>query len=108
MTEQPDPISSGPEALGQTDVAIYSVCDSRFFLGLIALINSKTAYDVQALQAAGPNRYTTTVKSPDGTVTLPLTVTVEAQRIVCEIKTPAGTDRNVITPQGVKPDLQMK
>jgi hypothetical protein len=75
---------------------------------LIALIKAKTAADVQELKAAGPDRYTGTVKSPDGTATLPLTVTVEAERVVCEVKTPAGTSRDVITPAGVKSDLQVK
>jgi hypothetical protein len=71
------------------------------------LIRSKTGAEA-TLTPAGPNRFTGQIKSPDGTP-LPLTVTVEAERVVCDTNTPAGSLRQVITPRGVEqPDLKIK
>jgi hypothetical protein len=75
---------------------------------LLSLVRSELGSPGVALDPDGPNRYKGAIPSPDGTVMLPLEVTVEAQRIVCVTKTPAGSTTNVITPQGVKSDLQMK
>jgi hypothetical protein len=74
---------------------------------LESLIQSKTGSGTVSLVPNGPNQYTGTVASPDGTP-LPVTVTVEAERIVCETKTPAGSTRQIITPSGVKSDLIVK
>ena len=74
---------------------------------LVALIKDKLRNDGVALTPDGPNHYKGTILSPDGTVKLPLEVTVEELRIVCLTKTPAGSTRNVITPQGLSSDLQM-
>jgi hypothetical protein len=71
------------------------------------LIHSKTGSEV-TLTPNGTNRYTGQIKSPDGMM-LPLEVTVEAERVVCETKTPAGSKRDIITPNApVKSELYMK
>ena len=71
------------------------------------LIRSKTGAEA-TLTPAGPNRFTGQIKSPDGTP-LPLTVTVEAERVVCDTQTHAGSLRQVITPRGVEQsDLKVK
>jgi hypothetical protein len=73
------------------------------------LIKSQTGSEVTDLRDAGPNRYSGTVKSPDGTVTLPLDVTVEERRIACETKTSAGSKREIITPNApVQSELNIK
>jgi hypothetical protein len=75
---------------------------------LRVMIQSKTGSEVTELNETGPNRYTGTIVAPGGD-RLPLAVTVEEQRIVCETKTPAGSLRQVITPQGIdagRPDLR--
>jgi hypothetical protein len=74
---------------------------------LESLIQSKTGSGAVSLVPNGSNRYTGTIASPDGT-SLPVVVTVEAERIVCETNTPAGSTRNIITPTGVKSDLNVK
>ena len=75
---------------------------------LVAFIGQKLHNDGITLGPDGPNHYKGTIKSPDGTADLPLEVTVEAERIVCLTKTPAGSTRQIITPQGLSSDLQMK
>jgi len=73
------------------------------------LIRSQTGSEVSDLRDVGPNRYAGTVKSPDGTATLPLDVTVEERRIVCETKTGAGSKRDTITPNApVQSELNVK
>jgi hypothetical protein len=69
---------------------------------LEALIREKLGSHGIHLDSDGPNRYKGAIPSPDGTVMLPLEVTVEAQRIVCVTKTPAGSTTNVITPRGLE------
>lgn len=78
---------------------------------IIDMIQKRLAYTDVTLTEKGTNNYVGTVKSPDGTATLPLTVSVEAERIVCDIKTPAGSMRKpaVISPSGVDPgELNIK
>jgi hypothetical protein len=70
-------------------------------------IKSQIGVDGVALTAKGEHTYTGTLTHLDGT-TLPVEVTVEARRIVCETKTPAGSTRQVITPQGVTSDLNVR
>jgi len=74
---------------------------------LQALIKQKIGVDDVTLTPKGQDGYSGTLKHLDGTV-LPVEVTVEAQRIVCETKTPAGSTRQIITPQGVNSDLNIK
>lgn len=74
---------------------------------LQALIKQKIGVDDVTLTPKGQDAYSGTLKHLDGTV-LPVEVTVEAQRIVCETKTPAGSTRQIITPQGVNSDLNIK
>jgi hypothetical protein len=73
---------------------------------LTSLLKTKLGNESVALTEDGPNHYKGTIQSPDGTATLPLEVTVEAERIVCETKTPAGSTRDTITPNApVKSEL---
>jgi hypothetical protein len=72
------------------------------------LLREKLGSHGLTIEADGPNHYKGAIPSPDGTVMLPLDVTVEVQRIICVSKTPAGSTRHVITPQGLSSDLQMK
>jgi hypothetical protein len=106
-------LPSGCQRANQAPVAgtsIRTVDDYRKLMlsELLSLVRSELGSPGIALNPDGPNQYKGTIPSPDGTVMLPLEVTVEAQRIVCVTKTPAGSTTNVITPQGVKSDLQMK
>jgi hypothetical protein len=73
---------------------------------LEALIRSKTGQEV-TLAPSGPNRYTGTITAPGGTA-LPVVVTVEAERIVCETKVGDSSTRQIITPRGLQSDLNMK
>jgi hypothetical protein len=73
---------------------------------LEALIRSQTGQEV-ALTSGGPNRYTGTITAPGGTA-LPVVVTVEAERIVCETKVGDSSTRQIITPRGLQSDLNMK
>jgi len=70
-------------------------------------IKSKIGVEEVTLTDKGSHVYSGTLKHLDGT-NLPVDVTVEAQRIVCETKTPAGSTRQIITPQGVNSDLNVK
>lgn len=70
-------------------------------------IKSKIGVEDVTLAEKGPNLFSGTIKHLDGT-NLPVEVTVEAQRIVCETKTPAGSTRQIITPQGPTSDLNVK
>lgn len=74
---------------------------------LEALIKSKIGVDDVQLTAKGNNVYSGTLQHIDGTI-LPVEVTVEAQRIICATNTPAGSTRQIITPQGVNSDLNIK
>lgn len=70
-------------------------------------IKSKIGVEDVTLTDKGSNVYSGTLKHIDGS-NLPVEVTVEAQRIVCETKTPAGSTRQIITPQGINSDLNVK
>jgi len=70
-------------------------------------IKSKIGIEEVTLTEKATNTYSGTLKHLDGT-NLPVEVTVEAQRIVCETKTPAGSTRQIITPQGTTSDLNVK
>jgi hypothetical protein len=70
-------------------------------------IKSKIGVDEVTLTEKGQHTYSGTLKHLDGTI-LPLEVTVEADRIVCDTKTPAGSTRQIITPHGVNSDLNIK
>jgi hypothetical protein len=93
--------AAGPDTPAGTDYRTLSKSD------LESLIQSKTGSGAVSLVPNGSNRYTGTIASPDGT-SLPVVVTVEAERIVCETNTPAGSTRQIITPTGVKSDLNVK
>jgi hypothetical protein len=70
-------------------------------------IKSKIGVDAVTLNEKGQHAYSGTLQHLDGTI-LPVEVAVEPQRIVCETKTPAGSTRQIITPQGVNSDLNIK
>lgn len=70
---------------------------------LEVLIQDKTGSPIK-LTAAGPNRYTGTQPSPDKTAEVPVTVTVEEQRVVLESRVGNLTWRRVITPRGLVED----
>lgn len=73
---------------------------------LVALIKDRLRVESVALSADGQNRFKGTLPSPDGTIPLPIEVTVEAERIVI-VSTGGGlTTRQIITPQGLKSDLK--
>lgn len=73
---------------------------------LVALIQDKLRVPDVALTADGPNQYKGTLPSPDGTIRIPVAVTVDAERITL-VSTGGGmTTRQVITPQGVQSDLR--
>lgn len=69
---------------------------------LEALIREKSGSPV-TLKSAGTNKYTGTRPSPDGTAQLPVTVTVEAERIVIETSGGGPSSKDVITPRGFEP-----
>ena len=71
------------------------------------LVRGKMGAEAVTMKADGPNHYAGTVKLTDGTV-LPLTVTVEAERVVAEARSPAGSMREVITPKGSDTNLDIK
>jgi hypothetical protein len=66
---------------------------------LEGLIRDKSGSPV-TLTAAGPNKYTGTRPSPDGTAQLQVTVTVEAERIVIETRGGGLSSTDTITPRG--------
>ena len=66
------------------------------------LIREKSGSPV-TLTAAGTNKYTGTRPSPDGTAQLPVTVTVEAERIVIETSGGGLSSKDVFTPRGFEP-----
>src|SRR5580704_4374381 len=68
------------------------------------LVRSKMGAEAVTMKADGPNHYAGTVQLTDGNV-LPLTVSVEAERIVAEARSPAGSMREVITPAGSSTNL---
>jgi hypothetical protein len=70
-------------------------------------IKSKIGVEEVSLTDKGANAYSGTLRHLDGTI-LPVEVTVEAHRIVCETKTPAASTRQTITPQGTTSDLNVK
>jgi hypothetical protein len=55
-----------------------------------------------SLKPAGPNKFIGTRPSPDGTVQLPVTVTVEKERIIVETKAGGLSSREIITPRGMQ------
>ncbi len=65
------------------------------------LIRDKTGSPI-TLTAAGPNKYRGTRPSPDGTVQVPVEVTVEAERIVITTTGGGLTAQDVITPRGLE------
>jgi hypothetical protein len=71
------------------------------------LVRGKMGADTVTMKADGPNHYAGTVKVADGSV-LSLTVTVEAERIVADASSPAGSMREVITPKGSSTSLDIK
>jgi hypothetical protein len=66
---------------------------------LEALIREKSGSPV-TLTSAGPNKYTGTRPSPDGTAKLQVAVTVEAERITVETRGGGLSAREFITPRG--------
>jgi hypothetical protein len=64
------------------------------------LIRSKTGVDTVTLVPGGLYHYTGQISAPDGTL-LPLEVTVEAERVICDTKTANGALRQTITPRGI-------
>jgi hypothetical protein len=66
------------------------------------LIRTKTGVESVTLVPRALYRYSGTIMAPGGTP-LPLEVTVEAERIVCDTITPAGSTSQVITPRGLEP-----
>jgi WD40 repeat protein len=73
---------------------------------LVALIKDKLRVESVTLSPDGPNRHKGTMPSPDGTIQLPVEVTVEAERIVLTTKGGGLTTRQVITPRGLETDLR--
>lgn len=69
---------------------------------LRSFIQTKLQVDGIDIQPDGTNRYKGTIPSPDGTLRLPLEVTVEEQRIVLKTKTAAGSTSQIITPRGLE------
>jgi hypothetical protein len=65
------------------------------------LIREKTGNPV-TLTANGPHKYTGTRPSPDGTVRIPVVVTVQGRRIIIESSGGGMSARSVITPQGLE------
>ncbi|MFO0809157.1 MAG: hypothetical protein U0746_11070 [Gemmataceae bacterium] len=61
---------------------------------------SKYRDDSVKLTAGASGKYTGTRRSPDGTATMPLTVTVEADRVICEVKAPGMTMHDVVPFEG--------
>jgi hypothetical protein len=55
-----------------------------------------------SLKPAGANKFTGSRPSPDGTVQLPVTITVEKDRIVVETKGGGLSSREIITPRGMQ------
>ena len=73
--------------------------------GIEIIIGDKTGCPV-TLKPAGPNKYTGTRQVPGETQPVPVTVTVEAERIVVETRGGGMVARDVITPRGVQSDLR--
>ena len=69
---------------------------------LRSFIQTKLQVDGIDIQPDGTNRYKGTIPTPDGTLRLPLEVTVEEQRIKLVTKTPAGSTSQIITPRGLE------
>lgn len=67
------------------------------------IIADKSGSPVKNLTAAGPNQYTGTRMSPDGTAQLQVSVTVEKERIVIETRGGGLSAKDVITPRGFQP-----
>ena len=63
------------------------------------LIRAKAPQPV-TLTSVGPNQYTGTRPSPDGTAQLQVAVTVEAERIIIETRGGGLSAREYITPRG--------
>ena len=67
------------------------------------MINEKTGVPV-SLTPAGPNKYTGTRQAPGESQPIPVTVTVEKDRIVVESRGGGLTHTQVITPRGLEKD----
>lgn len=67
------------------------------------IIADKTGSPVKLTQA-GPNKYTGTRQVPGDSLRVPVTVTVEEKQIIVETTGGGLTQRQVITPRGVKKD----
>ena len=67
------------------------------------IIADKSGSPVKNLTPAGPNRYTGSRMSPDGTAQLQVAVTVEKERIVIETRGGGLSAKDVITPRGFQP-----
>jgi molecular chaperone DnaK (HSP70) len=85
--------SSAPSASAALDYRTYNQ-------GAIEVVISQATGGSFKLQPAGKNRYTGTRPSPDGTIQIPVTVTVEATRIVIESSGGGLTSRDVIDADG--------
>jgi hypothetical protein len=68
---------------------------------LETLIGDQTKMPV-TLKPAGSTKFTGTRPSPDGTLQLLVTVTVEQDRIVVETKGGGFSSREIITPRGLQ------
>lgn len=73
---------------------------------LVALIKDKLRVESVNLTADGQNRFKGTMPSPDGTIQLPIEVTVDAEQIIIVSQGGGLTTRQIITPQGLKSDLR--
>jgi hypothetical protein len=87
------PSTTAPPAKGAIDYRTYNQ-------GAIEVVISQATGGSFKLQPAGKNRYTGTRPSPDGTIQIPVTVTVEANRIVIESTGGGLTSRDVVDADG--------
>src|SRR5262245_40491259 len=64
------------------------------------LISDKSGNPVKGLTSVGPNQYTGSRMSPDGTAQLQVAVTVEKERIIIETRGGGLSAKEYITPRG--------
>jgi hypothetical protein len=91
------PPAAAPAATGANDYRTLTIPE------LEIIIADKSGSPVKNLKSAGPNKYTGTRMSPDGTAQLQVTVTVEAGRIMIETHGGGLSATDVITPRGFEP-----
>jgi hypothetical protein len=97
------PAAGTAPAAKQNDLRTLTMAEVEFFL------QSKLHEDGIELTSGANGKYKGTRKSPDGTAVLPLEVTVEADRVICEIRTPAGSSRDIVPLEGeIKSELNVK